>query len=275
MTLSLIDYLSLLAIVIIGIPHGALDLDLAKAGDAALGQRSKTTFAIYVAIAFISFMAWHLMPTVALGLFLLLSAIHFGRANPLLLNHKSKNRLDALIASVFFQGGLTTIFLPWLYWGETQDIFSNLGANTKAFHIIGTFILVAWLISMLVVIFHYYGTRLYITLIGLLALIYFNQLVTPLFLFSIFFCILHSIPHYLKASNEIGASPKKPPISFLINTFAAWTILTSISIYFHQSQNINSSTLNAIFSVLFALTVPHMILVDWLLPKRLNRWKIA
>lgn len=275
MTLTLIDYLSLLAIVIIGIPHGALDLNLAIAGNSSSTRRRGIIFISYITIAIASFIAWYLMPSIALGIFLILSTVHFGRANPLLLDYKNQNKFDALIGSIVFQGGLTTIFLPWLYWNDIKDIFAALGAYIEAFQIIGSFAVLAWLLSALVTSLHYRSFRLYGTLMSLVGLVYFKEVFTPLCLFSIFFCILHSIPHYLKASNELGTSPKKPPIGFLINTILAWAIVATISIFFYQSQSLNSATLNGIFSILFALTVPHMILVDLLLPRNLRAWRIT
>ena len=275
MTLSLVDYLSLLAIVIIGIPHGALDLDLAIAGNSATTQRRSTIFVIYLAIAFVSFISWYLTPSIALGVFLLLSTVHFGRANPLLLDYKNKNRPVILIGSIIFQGGLTTIFLPWVYWSETKIIFAALDAYMPAFQLIGIFAVLAWLLAAFVASLHHRNVRLYLSLTILMGLAFFKELYTPLCLFSIFFCVLHSIPHYLKASDEIGTSPRKPPIGFLVNTVAAWIIVATVSIFFYQNQNLNTSALNGIFSVLFALTVPHMILVDLLLPNRLTRWRIT
>ena len=275
MTLSLVDYLSLLAIVIIGIPHGALDLDLAIAGNSATTQRRSTIFVIYLAIAFVSFISWYLTPSIALGVFLLLSTVHFGRANPLLLDYKNKNRPVILIGSIIFQGGLTTIFLPWVYWSETKLIFAALDAYIPAFQIIGIFAVLVWLLAAFVTSLHHRNVRLYLSLTILMGLAFSKELFTPLCLFSIFFCVLHSIPHYLKASDEIGTSPRKPPIGFLVNTVAAWIIVATVSIFFYQNQNLNTSALNGIFSVLFALTVPHMILVDLLLPNRLTRWRIA
>lgn len=275
MTLTLIDYLSLLAIVIIGIPHGALDLNLAIAENSSSTQRRGIIFVSYITIAIASFIAWYLMPSIALGIFLILSTVHFGRANPLLLDYKNQNKLDALIGSIVFQGGLTTIFLPWLYWNDIKDIFAALGAYIEAFQIIGSVAVLAWLLSALVTSLHHRSFRLYGTLMSLMGLVYFKEAFTPLCLFSIFFCILHSIPHYLKASNELGTSPKKPPIGFLINTISAWAIVATISIFFYQSQSLNSATLNGIFSILFALTVPHMILVDLLLPRNLRAWRIT
>jgi Brp/Blh family beta-carotene 15,15'-monooxygenase len=275
MTLTLIDYLSLLAIVIIGIPHGALDLNLAIAGNSSSTRRRGIIFVSYITIAIASFIAWYLMPSIALGIFLILSTVHFGRANPLLLDYKNQNKFDALIGSIVFQGGLTTIFLPWLYWNDIKDIFAALGAYIEAFQIIGSFAVLAWLLSALVTSLHYRSFRFYGTLMSLVGLVYFKEVFTPLCLFSIFFCILHSIPHYLKASNELGTSPKKPPIGFLINTISAWAIVATVSIFFYQSQSLNSATLNGIFSILFALTVPHMILVDLLLPRNLRAWRIT
>ena len=275
MTLTLIDYLSLLAIVIIGIPHGALDLNLAIAGNSSSTRRRGIIFVSYITIAIASFIAWYLMPSIALGIFLILSTVHFGRANPLLLDYKNQNKFDALIGSIVFQGGLTTIFLPWLYWNDIKDIFAALGAYIEAFQIIGSFAVLAWLLSALATSLHYRSFRLYGTLMSLVGLVYFKEAFTPLCLFSIFFCILHSIPHYLKASNELGTSPNKPPIGFLINTISAWAIVATISIFFYQSESLSSATLNGIFSILFALTVPHMILVDLLLPRNLRAWRIT
>ena len=272
---SLVDYFSLLAIVIIGIPHGALDLDLAIAGNSAPNRKTNTIFFAYVVIAFWSLVAWYLIPTVALVTFLLLSAIHFGRANPLLLNHKDKTGIAPLIGSIIFQGGLTTVFLPWIYWNEIKDIFDALGAKTDTFQIIGSFVVPLWGASVLMTMLNYRSAQLYIAIASLIGIIYFKNIFTPLFLFSIFFCLLHSIPHYFKASSEIGTSPKKPPLTFLINTVSAWAIVATVLMFFYQNQNFSLSTLNAIFSVLFALTVPHMILVDLLLPNRLTKWRIT
>ena len=274
MTLDLIDYLSLLAIILIGIPHGALDLNLAIAGSAARPKKQRVIFIVYVMVAVISFIAWYLAPSLSLLAFLLLSTVHFGRANPLVLDYKNKN-LAELVSAVTFQGGLTTIFLPWLYWNEIKVIFNLLGATSNLFEPIGIFGIIVWFLSAAFTLVSQRNIGLILTTFCLLGLVYFKESFTPLSLFAAFFCVLHSLPHYLKAFKEIERPLLRPPLGFFINTVMAWLLVVIISLFFFQNQSVSSATLSAIFSVLFALTIPHMILVDGLLPRKLENWRIT
>ena len=80
MTFSTIDILAILGVILFGIPHGALDWELVKHGDSH--PRLVRFVCFYLGSTAVGVILWITVPTATLLLFLLITAIHFGRADP-------------------------------------------------------------------------------------------------------------------------------------------------------------------------------------------------
>ena len=103
MTISTVDILAILGVILFGIPHGALDWELVKHSDR--NPRLIRFLCFYLGSAGIGLALWITFPTATLLFFLLITAIHFGRSDPFRLNPTAAPTFFLKTANVLFQGG--------------------------------------------------------------------------------------------------------------------------------------------------------------------------
>ncbi|MDO7565104.1 MAG: hypothetical protein MUR45_00790, partial [OM182 bacterium] len=178
-------------------------------------------------------------------------------------------------ANVLFQGGTIAVFLPWVHWFTIEPLFDALNANTDAIAATGYPALIAWLLALIFTVSESASLRKISLLIGLAGYYALHNHLNPLFAFALFFCLLHSAPHYLKASEHLGTSATRPKKSFWVNTVCAWIMVLLAAAFFDTFADAVAPLLSALFAILFALTLPHMIIVDILLPKHFLAWRIT
>jgi Brp/Blh family beta-carotene 15,15'-monooxygenase len=272
MILTQLDTVALLAILLIGVPHGALDIDLSLAASNSSKNRMLFYFS-YIVLALGSFWLWSMLPTASLIVFLAISTVHFGRSNPFGLA-KERTAKNWQLASVqFFMGGAATIFIPALYWSQAQLLFGSLGADSAVIRFVGLVALPAWIASALVSMLYLRASRVAIICVFLCALVAVKDVLSPLILFSFYFCVLHSAPHFFRAMRFLRVPISSPPPMFLVNTVIAWLFVFLAYGFYDLGDNSVAASLNAVFGVLFALTIPHMFLVDALLPRAAQYWQ--
>lgn len=252
MDLGILDMLALLAILLVGVPHGAADAQLA-----ARGQLAKTPTALfgfmvgYTALTLGFIALWFIVPVLALPLFFAMSAYHFGRGDALA--HKtSPSPIDALA-----HGGV--IFLIPLFHGDiVTPILTYLtgfeGGFTQ-FFAIGA---LAWLASCAYAAATARLSRpAALEIIALAALFI---VLPPLPAFAIYFVGIHSARHFqrLFAFGLNSWRAQLPAVMIAIASIATITIAAPLL----DTADINSGLMKAIFIGLAGLTVPHMLLID-------------
>ena len=272
MILTQMDTIALLSIVLIGVPHGALDIDLSLS--ASNSRRNRIFYySSYISLALGSFWLWSLFPTTSLMLFLAISTLHFGRSNPFGLNTKRLLKSWERTSLQLFMGGVATVFIPALYWPQVESLFAAIGADPGVFSLVGRIALPLWIGAAIVTVSSLRNLRIVITCLSLCAVVTVKGVLSPLVLFSFYFCVLHSASHFFRAMKFLQAPVFSPPPMFLINTAIAWAFVLVAYGYYDLSKDSVVASLNAIFGVLFALTIPHMFLVDALLPRAAQYWQ--
>ena len=124
-----LDYIAIAAVLIIGVPHGGLDGAVARRVGWALNLAGWLTFHIaYVAIAVLVTVIWWWFPATSLGVFLLISAVHFGVSDIRHIMQLGKNHWLPVLA----HGGLVAIAIPAFHTEEVVAIFSILVGDTGA-----------------------------------------------------------------------------------------------------------------------------------------------
>ena len=261
MSLVLIDILALLAVLIVGLPHGAFD------GAAAMRTPLFNTMprfviflALYLNLAFLTVITWLFLPVVSLGLFLLISLVHFGLSEPVLTGRIA--RASRIIAS----GGLTTIYLPLEHKDSVEPLFQILsGSQSGILFTIMAFAAPIWVVSVLISLIasvRRSGQRLwaaeFILLVALLTLL------PPLAGFAVYFCCVHSRNHFKDIWRQVKQSYAVrhlilgaailTSISWLFAITAYWQLLPVIGL--------TAAAVQITFIGLAALTVPHMLLID-------------
>ena len=269
--LSPIDIFALLAVMLVGLPHGAFDGAIAFFIGAGRTPARITSFlAGYSVLAGLYIGFWYLMPLPALIIFLALSIIHFGSGDIQPAHLPIEESLQGLFkaARIFSHGGVVGIVLPSLHSEEVSALYSILtGGDASIIMAITAMLLPLWALSFIVYLLaslkfeSLYGG---VIEIGVLCIL--TAFLPPLAGFAAYFCLVHSRRHFLViwyAMHEM-LSRKTILITALILTIVTWAA-TAAAFYLQAdlaAVSLEDAALRTVFISLAALTVPHMILVD-------------
>lgn len=248
------------AVIVLGLPHGALDSWIAaRAGlyRRPLGWIGFNLAYVLLALAVVVF--WWLSPLLALSLFLLISAWHFAadwRATLPLWQRLSAGLALLGMPAVFHPEAVAGIFMT-LSGGEAAALAEGL-------RIIGLAALAA-LVPVLLLTAH---RRQYAALIELALLPVLAAAAPPLLYFTLYFCLLHS-PRHLRATLELA--PRRERRSLIRSLIAQASLYTLASLVlaalaaaiFLPAGSLSEQALRLVFIGLAALTVPHMLLMLW------------
>lgn len=242
----------------LGIPHGALDFDLYRRNTQP-NIRQGVVFALsYIAIAGVMFALWIWLPVLCFLAFMLISVWHFRKDWQSYCQSGLSlcMAIFVLCAPAVFAFTETQQYLQWLYltemWAQSFII-----AMQVAFIISSIVLLVALLTKKL--------TASYALCFEIVALITVLLMTSVLVYFLVYFISLHSLWYYVRYCQKYRLSPLQ-----LINVATPWVVLTMIFaavLYALWGQAIEQGILVLMFIGLFALTVPHMVLVERILHK--------
>lgn len=258
-----IDLLALAAIVVIGLPHGALDGAIAiHLGFSRNALQMAGFLLAYVAAAGVVVGAWLFFPFASLLIFLLISMMHFGSGDV-----RAERGWQRRVGSAA-HGGLVVVGISQMHRGEVDHIFEYLvlGDTTliwQALDILTIFI------GMAMLFYLFQAVRLRRWRAGVLEMVLLTAifaLTPPLVGFAIYFCVVHSFRH---VSGVLGTLRASMSWVALINqaaffTIASWVAGALAIWYLTDDANLEPVLLRVVFIGLAALTVPHMILVDGL-----------
>jgi Brp/Blh family beta-carotene 15,15'-monooxygenase len=240
-------------VLVLGVPHGALDPIFARQLYGIRTLRGWAAFAvIYVALGALVVWLWWLMPGVFLMLFLVASAVHF--SGDLVAQ-------TPRVARVFY-GGAVIFFPVLLHAAEVSQLFGFLAGTSAADTLVTGMRWLAWpwlMATALVSCFMWrrdWLTALEITSVSLLAIA-----VPPLLAFTVFFCVMHSARHALRAQQYAALSAPR----LLLTSAAPMTAVlagTMLSLYFFKDLTFDMHIVQLVFVGLAALTAPHMLLVE-------------
>ena len=242
------------AVVVLGLPHGALDLSIAQILWPLEGWRGKARFvSLYISLALLVIGIWIVLPGPALIAFLIYSGFHF-----------SGDWDDAGIA-LRCTGGLATICAPALFHQENVvAIFSYLApepAATFAAMLLGV---TGGVTLMMFVLLNTWQPKLRSKVTLEQATIWIAAaFLAPLVYFVVYFCMLHSVRHFTDALAYLDGRLSALRVAGLLSAMTVFAGL--FSFFLQQKSGVNifqQSILQIIFIGLAALTAPHMILVD-------------
>ena len=260
-----LDQASLLAlalVTVIGLPHGAFDGAIARhlGYSRTLGGFIKFIL-IYLGLAAAVVAFWVWQPGLALALFLLISALHFGNS-------------DATAASgiaravqIAAHGGLAVFGISLFHLQQVTPLYAALTNGDVMLAVMMTefFPLFIMPVAALYLISAISDAGLRPRLVELAILCLLLAVVPPLVGFAIYFCVIHTGRHMHYIWNRVSsnATPRHILSQAVWFTLASWGA-GAIMLLWLDSGNISQDLLQVIFIGLAALTVPHMILVDGL-----------
>ena len=244
-----LEYWSLFLIIIsaLGVPHGFLDPYIALDSSVPIRFHKAVFFTSYIIISIFCCLLWQAFPQTSLITFLLISSYHFGG------DFCSSN------AFIRLSIGSLIILLPFSFHpGEVQSIFFIISGLNILFLKNLLYVFMIAIMTHTLSSSQINDTSKY-EITTLMALAYVAH---PLIFFTVYFCFLHSMRHYYENRRYITFSYRfiglVTALSFITLSMAT---LKYEYHYYHQSIFFDA-TLKTLFIGLFALTVPHMLVVE-------------
>ena len=248
-------------ILVLGVPHGALDTIFAKK---LYGIRTLSGWLqfslLYLLLAALVVGLWLWQPGLFLLGFLAISAAHF-----------SGDPLQGVPwpARLFYGGSV--ILLPTI--GHAQEIgrlFGLLVGDATATPLVPWLRLLAWpwLVGLALASLwqtrHDFWTALEMAAAGILAIV-----APPLVSFVVFFCGMHSARHILRTMNFSGRSSWRYVAGAALLPMAGVLAGSTLAWVFLRDTALDARVVQVVFVGLAALTEPHMVLVERV---RLSGW---
>ena len=267
--LGLTGTLALLAVVVIGLPHGAMDAAVAL----SLGYRGMvrllTFLVVYTLTALAVVMFWLAFPSLSLALFLLISMVHFGLGDTESSSPGAGHSLERWVQALA-HGGLVVVAIPYFHQADVAAIFSILGAVPGMIWPMLDAMAYAWLaVGAAYALLAMRRRHLRFGLAEWVGLVVLMALMPPLAGFALYFCCVHTPRHVRRILRSLAASsPPLPVYKTTVGlTLATWLAggvclaLLSGGASFSEAS-LPEASLQVVFIGLAALTVPHMILID-------------
>ncbi|MDG0978723.1 MAG: Brp/Blh family beta-carotene 15,15'-dioxygenase [Halieaceae bacterium] len=248
----------ILLMAVFGVPHGALDAALIKTTTSK--NRRAATFGGYIAIVVACIAGWYLAPTAAILLFLALSTWHFGSSD--IVDQQPQHRLLQIIV----RGGTWTLFLPLYHWSATEPIFTQLNTNTEFIRIGLMLALPLWILGCGAFLYIELMARSYKAITTPACVLVLCLALPPLWSLGLYFCFWHARRHTQQTLAHLAdaASAKRLGRGITALTLA----IAAVAFGLMPSEiSLDTAMIRIFFVGIFALTVPHMILIDYYLAR--------
>lgn len=245
-----VQVIALAALVgVVGLPHGALDPLVARnAGIVDSPSTMRRYLLEYVGLALATAVGWWLVPGVALPVFLLVSALHFGGDWPWLgRTSRTLAGITVVGAPIAFHPSAAVDLLTPLATQATAERIVDLVGRAAPVVLVSTLVLVGVRDRSATATFE----------LGLVVAL--SWLAPPLVAFTVYFCALHSPRHIGEVLDGTGVERRHAALTALL--FTSLTIVGASIAWWALPSSVTSpddTLLQIVFVGLAALTVPHM-----------------
>lgn len=271
---------AILLIVLVGIPHGAADhLIFARLSKERWGRsRWLYFFVTYLGLMGLYGVLWWQFPILSLLLFLLISAYHFGQANWSFLQVEQKS-VQVIIGTIW---GIWALFTPLLLQfdaasaiivqiaGEAPLIPGNKLIWAAMLFGINLLVILALWMTGLLQRKEFFREGLHLVL---LELLFFNL---PLLLsFAVFFTLWHSLGSMQDQVAFFSDKAKGYRWKNYIKQILPMTFLALLGLagfIWWQHSSLLEGNLGALFVFISILTLPHMVLMEYLYEYLNKNW---
>ncbi len=241
-------------VVLLGIPHGALDTIYGRNQFKIAGARDWALFAIgYMIPVVLVVLVWKASPAVFLYCFLAISIIHFS-GDPA--------AGTPIFARLLYGGAI--VFLPLiLHAAEVTELFSALVGIDAAAQTVNVFRPLAWpwLIGLMAAsLMLFWRNRL--SALEFSSLAFLATVSTPLLAFTVYFCAMHSARHIMRSYRLAGSPALGSFFKAALLPMLAVLVFGSLGIQLLDGISLETRFIRILFVTLAALTVPHMALVE-------------
>lgn len=251
-------------IVLLGVPHGAMDIVAAwRRGLLATPWRALSFHAAYIGVALAVYLLWHVSPLAGLTLFVICSAAHF--RNDWHPDRQSNRRPDGVQPSAAWIAGVGVVCWPVLFHPTAfTEACAMMGVHNAAplgaaLWLLGGAALLPALVLVLMAPRATRQWRLELACMMLLA-----AWTHPLVFFAVYFCFLHGARD-LQAQVGRASGRFAPVIS--VGLALLYTLISAAAVIGASALEPAATALTAdgermrwVFVGLACLTVPHMLL---------------
>jgi Brp/Blh family beta-carotene 15,15'-monooxygenase len=253
------------SVVLLGLPHGALDFALAKSLGFVSSVKSSLLFIFgYMLIASVSVIFWLSFPATALVFFLAVSIYHFS----------ADWRQNMPRYAAFSLAAVVICGPSILYSSTVQNLFSALlvDAEASANIVVGMQLLFA---PSLVFFVFFLGQKtttknkssrnISWPSAEWITLLISSVAITPLVHFALYFCLLHSPKHMFDIAEKLNITLTRAFVRSI--PFVLLSVLIGLACYILLLQAdvqliLSTVLLRWLFIGLFGLTIAHMLLVS-------------
>ena len=247
-------------VVVLGVPHGALDPIFARRLYAVHTVGAWLAFVtLYLGLGVLVIAFWVLTPSLFLVAFLVASAVHFSG--------------DLASGTHWFARllyGGTVIVLPvLLHATDMTQLFGFLVGSVAADSFVSVLRFLAWLwVPGILLTLIFTWRRNWLTALEIASSSLLVVATPPLLGFAVFFCAMHSARHALRtkhyadlSSYQLLLTSVMPTAAVVAGVLLTWTLV--------QSAPLDLRIVQVVVIGLAALTAPHMLLVERV---RLSGW---
>ncbi len=246
-------FVFLALVVVLGVPHGALDPIFARRLYAVHSFAGWLAFvALYVGLGILVIVFWVLAPSWFLAVFLIASAAHFS-GDPVSGTHWA--------ARVLY-GGSVIVLPVLLHANDMTQLFSFLVGAAAADSFVSALLFFAWpWVTGILLVLLFTWRRNWLTTLEIASSSLLAIAAPPLLGFAVFFCAMHSSRHSLRTKHYAGLPTRQLLLTSVVPTVAvvAAGILTWT---FVNSAPLDMRIVQFVVIGLAALTAPHMLLVE-------------
>ena len=257
--MDLLTLISIGLIIIIGLPHGALDGSVFISLNLDKNIWNILLFVtLYILLASLVAFSWFYFPQVSLIFFLLISIFHFGIGD-----FQWTTGLDKYLYG-FLNGGIIILGISYFNFDTVNNVYKYLSINTDLvwkFHNFANIVFLILLPFFITNIDKLRTVDFFRIFLSILLII----LLPPIVAFAIYFCFIHTYNHFRRIVPVLKKqmNSKKIIYTFSIFTIFSWLIGFIVYKYFISSFGAEELIYRILFIGLAALTVPHMILIDF------------
>ncbi len=248
-------------ILLLGVPHGALDIVFVQQRTGIRSAAGWSLFTIaYLAAASLVVILWWASPGVFLVAFLIASALHFS-GDP---EGKTPLAMRLLYGGAF-------IFCPLtLHAAEVEQLFAFLAGGPAAQTIVVALQWAAWpWVAAMGAAAMVSASRALPRSIELVSLAAMLTVAPPLIGFTLFFCGMHSVRHVLRTRDYASAGTWGHLVHIAAWPMAGTLVGIALAGWLSDGMSLDVRLAQLLFVGLAALTVPHMVVIE---PVRFTGW---
>jgi len=252
------------AIALLGLPHGAMDLQVLARSYRVGRQRFAAVTALYLTCAAVMALAWWAAPVAALAFFLLIAVVHFGE--------------DWQAAEQpFLQHGMALALLATpalLHKAATAAIFVALTGTSDAALVADALLVVApvALVVAVTAIAAMAANGAYKTVASAVLSLAALAVLPPALGFAVYFCLFHSPQHFAQRLRLLGWSRARQWLPVVVPVTALAFAIVAGLFALVPATGVSARFVAAIFMTLSVLTLPH-VAVPILLDAGFSRWQ--